>query len=71
MKNIRIKRTDGKELVYATNNSGEGLFVRLPHEGAYSQILGNGQFTANKTARGFFKQIQKLEPECEFIGSFW
>ncbi|WP_034340198.1 hypothetical protein [Deinococcus misasensis] len=54
-----MKRVEFGSKVYATNSNGEGLFTRQATEGAYTQIKGNSQFKANKTAKGFISQLKR------------
>ncbi len=61
MKRITIKMQDGRERVYATNDSGEGAFVRESYEGAYHQITGNAQTPTFKTAKQFRRWLGKLD----------
>jgi hypothetical protein len=70
MKSITVKLANGQTKVFATNKTGEGLFSRAVNAGAYSQISGNSQFKANKTAKGFFNQVQReLEIKGELTDS--
>lgn len=49
-----VEFTKGK---YATNNSGEGLFILKG--GAYSQLVGNAQTPTFKTAEQFIAYIRR------------
>ena len=49
-----VEFTNGK---YATNNSGEGLFILK--NGAYSQLRGNAQTPTFKTAEQFIAYVRR------------
>jgi len=49
-----VEFTKGK---YATNNSGEGLFILIG--GAYSQLVGNAQTPTFKTPEQFIAYIRR------------
>lgn len=49
-----VEFTNGK---YATNNSGEGLFILK--SGAYSQLVGNAQTPMFKTPEQFIAYIRR------------
>ncbi len=60
MKTITVRWPDGHEMIYATNPSGEGAFVRHPYEGAYRQITGNAQTPVFKTPQQFRRWLGNL-----------
>jgi hypothetical protein len=44
-----MKRMNSGGMVYATNPSGWGLFVRREHDGAYTQVSANLYFPDEKS----------------------
>jgi len=54
-----LLRTPTGEVYYATNRAGEGLFVRLPYEGAYKQLLGTCQTPVFRTPQQFRRWLRR------------
>jgi hypothetical protein len=59
MKRISVIWTPGTEMVYATNPSGEGLFSRLPNQGAYNQVAGNSQTPLFRTPAQMMRYLRR------------
>ena len=66
MRSVTLRRPDGVVMVYATNPTDGGLFVRRESEGAYRQVVGNSQTPYFRSSEQFLAHLRRSPDIAEF-----